>query len=406
MSAFIVSILFISMCLVIKADLDRWLPIQRDELTTVISVNNRALYKVDSDNKLKVIETDIGFKEVGSDIQDVSVNDDLGIWATSTDGKILFRTGTTATNLIGIAWKQNAGTGKSIATGRYGLVFDIDLQDLVHSLQGITATNPSPDTWSRQYGHLVMKISCSLRVCFVTNIYNQLFTTGLLPNINSPVMSSDYSWIDSDVMDIAAYGDKTLWKIDTNGTTWEAVNVFDSGFVKVNWERRGYQATKFKDIAVTDKKAFAISNDGGIHVRTGCPIFDFEDDDISTWQQTGTAFVHQPVVGEFTNRGKVGHKMIDTYSKKKDYSTTGSTSQGDSPAGTLTSPSFQIRTDYLHFLIGGGSPPRNYVALVVNGNEEKTSSGRSKFKAGVAMGRFWWDVGSFVNKCARIKVID
>ncbi len=219
------------------------------------------------------------------------------------------------------------------------------------------------------------------------------------------------------VKDISAHGENTLWKIDPSGHAWESVTPMDPHMIKTRWVRRGYQAEKFKSIAVTEDNAFALSEDGRLHVRLGCPIFDFEDDDISKWTKTGTAFDVQPVVSHTWSTGmkvlgKVGKRMIDTYSKRKYDSQPKDSSMlvGDTPQGTLTSPVFQIRSKYLHFMLGGGSHPNNYVALIVGGSEVRSRTANSRTQGSAygesAMSNFWWGVSGYLNKCAQLRIVD
>ena len=398
-----------------NGDLDSWQYINRGKDGRSIAVNNKALYVVKTDNNLDILEKDIGFEYFWLNIINVDVNDDLGLWMISINHDIFFRSGITASNLKGTSWLYQAGKLVSIATGRRGLVFASSSDRLVFTRGGITSGLPQGSSWPSVFGSGVDYVSCGQRVCFCITVYNGLWTTELLPNVDSPGMTLDWKLIYTNVKDVSAYGDKTLWKIDTNGDTWEAVDVLDSNFIKVNWERRGYQTTKFKDIAVTDKKAYALATDGRIYVRTGCPIFDFEDNDLKLWQQTGTAFADQPVLSETlfgAQTGKVGERLIDTYSKRNNATMPQNQSMiiGDGPHGTLISPFFQIRDSVLHFSIGGGTFPNNYVALVVDNSEAKTSSGNSRHipvvSGLVRLARFLWDVTELIGKCARIKLID
>ena len=84
--------------------------------------------------------------------------------------------------------------------------------------------------------------------------------------------------------------------------------------------------------------------------------------------------------------------------------------QGDPITGTSTSPLFQIRTKSLHFVIGGGSPPNNFASLYVDGTEVLQASGqsmdRTSAKGPIRAGRHYWDVSSYINKCAFLKLVD
>ena len=50
--------------------------------------------------------------------------------------------------------------------------------------------------------------------------------------------------------------------------------------------------------------------------------------------------------------GNTGTWHINTHCAQSSIGT--SVIQGDGPVGTLTSPLFQIRTEMLHYLVGGG----------------------------------------------------
>ena len=110
---------------------------------------------------------------------------------------------------------------------------------------------------------------------------------------------------------------------------------------------------------------------------------------------------------KWEKNGQVGERFIDTGSTYfiKDKTTPRDTTLKT----TMTSPYFQIRRDTLHFLIGGGSQPNNYVALIVDGQEKRTASGGKQISQAnlkYGMGRRWWDVTEFKGKCAKLKIID
>ena len=398
------------------ASQDQWQAINQGEPSTVIAVNNKALYAITSSNLMQVIHDDTGFSLTdGSHIIHIGVNEDNDIWITTSHHKIFYRLGVTSSNLKGTGWELIPGGLHGISTGRYGLVFGYNIYRNVYTRTGQSPSNHKGTSWHRTYGANVNDIACTKRVCFVTTLYKNLYTTSLLQNIDSPLMSRDWIHMDSNVIGIAAYGDKKVWKIDSNGAIWEAVNVYDENLIHLNWVRQSYEEGKFKDVSITDKYAFAVHDSGNIYVQTGCSIFDFEDDDISEWLQTGTAFEKQPVVSQTTIRGvpgKFGERCIDTFSKRKTYEMpdNDTSSQGDGPTGTVLSPEFQIRTDVLHFAVGGGSHPNNYVGLMVDNSEVRQSSGKSVERSvsgsKVRLSRYWWDVSEYKGKCGQIKVHD
>ena len=395
---------------------DEWQPINQGQQSLVIAVNNKALYAITSARRMQVLHDDTGFSVTdGSLMQDITVNEDHDIWITNTDGNVLYREGVSSSNLKGTGWVTLDGSLRGISTSRYGLVFGYHANGFVFTRLGLSSSDHRGTSWQQTYGGNVIDVACTKRVCLVTATYTTLYTTALLHNIDSPAMAHEWIHIDTNVSGIAAYGDKKLWKVDTHGVIWEAVNIFDENLLSLNWARRTYGEGRFKDVSITDKYSFAIHDDGKIYVQTGCPIFDFEDDDISEWVQTGNAFEHQPVVSQSGWNGvpgKFGERCIDTLSKRKTYTMPESSSslQGDSPTGTLLSPVFQIRTDVLHFAVGGGSYPNNYVGLMVDDSEVRQSSGKSLLRtvseSRIRLSRHWWDVTPFKGKCGQIKIHD
>ena len=373
----------------------------------MIATSKHALYQINIAKGLKSLHDDGGFVTMAHSIIDVDANDDYGIWITNIYLHIFFRTGVSSTNMLGTGWVQTDGLLKGITTGRYGLVFGYNHYTHTFKRGGIASSVHTGTYWHLLPGFHVIDESCARRVCFCINSLHKLFTTGLMASADSPSWTGSWIYIYPNVKDISAYGEKTLWKLDTNGFIWEAVNVYDSNFIKLTWERRGYQQQTFKDVAVTDKKAYAVGTDGNIYVLTGCPIFDFEDNDLSEWEKTGTVFEMQPTFSQNTVAGaigKVGKRCIDTLTSSQNVTI------GDSPVGTAISPLFQIRTTMLHFTVGGGSHPNNYVGLVIDGVERFQSSGKSVPKetstGKVRMGRYWWDVSAYVGKCASVKLVD
>ena len=411
--------LLVLICVVVclQGEIDDWQLVNRGGALTGIAINDKAVYVVNTGALVNIMTSDSGFVNIGHNTIDVAVNGDYGVWIANTDKLIFYRTGTSSGNLIGTGWSLIDGRAIGVATGRYGLVLHHTSGADVFIRNGITSGSHQGSGWTKVYGTGVKKLACAKRVCFcVNNTANFLISTKF-KDIDSPTMDEDWLFGNNDTSDMSAYGYNTLWRLDANGGAWQAVNMLDDTFSKFSWERRGHQTSDLKDIAVTDKLQFAISKDKGMRVLSGCAIFDFEDDDLSKWVQTGTAFAQQPVVSQQTfyehPSGKVGHRLIDTKSGRKNYSMSESAPEatiGDTPTGTLTSPLFQIRTDMLHFVIGGGSPSQNYVGLFIDGTEKFQSAGRSKNPVGPTgtrrSARYWWDVTSYKGKCAYLKIFD
>ena len=408
---------FLCLLVGIRAEIDKWQLVNRGGAVTVISTNDKAVYRINTAAALAVMQDDNGFEKLSDQTKDASVNGDYGIWIAKTGGGIQYRQGTSSSNLIGTSWLGIPGIATGAVTGRYGLAFHFNSHGNLYIRTGITSGSHQGSGWKHVYGSQIKKGTCAKHVCFIVAGQASLFASRKFQGIDSPPMSEDWVFTQEDTSDISAYGDNILWRLDGSGGAWQAVNVFDNVFNNIKWERRDYQTSNLKDIAVTDKVQFAVSKDNGLLLLTGCSIFDFEDNDLSQWVQTGTAFAQQPVVSQqtFYNRpsGKVGDRLIDTFSGRKDYSMPENAPEAtitDAPTGSLTSPTFQIRTDMLHFVIGGGSPPSNYVGLYIDDSEKFQGAGRSKDHYGHAgarrAARYWWDVTPYKENCAYLKIVD
>ena len=396
-----------------RAELDRWAYLNNGGSVTRLAANKEALYVVTNDSVLIILQRNGIFTQVDTSVADVDVNDNYGVWITRNNG-LFFREGVSSDNLVGSEWTQVAGNAKQVTSGRYGLLLIVNVIGEAYARAGITAYARTGSSWTFTNSLHVNKVSCGEKVCLLVNASGYLWSTGLLESIYSPTVSQ-WTPVEPGVKDISAYGNSRLWKVDGGGAAWEAVHL-DRNFFHVSWERHSYKGA-FKNIAVTDKIQFAVESDDFIKVFTGCPIFDFEDNNISLWKAEGDAFQKQPVVGQevaYNRRsGKVGDRFIDTFSSRTSYEMAegeASATQGDERTGTLKSPLFQIRTDMLHFIVGGGSYPSNYVGLYVQDVEVMRSSGESVDRVGpngaVRSSRHWWDVGNHKSKCAYVKVID
>ena len=124
--------------------------------------------------------------------------------------------------------------------------------------------------------------------------------------------------------------------------------------------------------------------------------WDFETGDLTGWEQTGDAFLHQPTYGDnptARRRGQPsrheGDYWIGGYERRpRPFDRPGAT-QGDSPQGTLTSSPFVITTSGIGFLLGGGCDMTTVRAeLVVDGRVVRSSTG----KCHESMNRVYWDV--------------
>ena len=75
----------------------------------------------------------------------------------------------------------------------------------------------------------------------------------------------------------------------------------------------------------------------------------------------------------------------------------------DHPQGTLTSPKFRIRYNFVSFLIGGGAHKRRTcVNLLIDGRAVLSSTGRNNNQ----MHQECWDVRKFRGKTAQIQMVD
>lgn len=402
-------------------ELDAWKKLNRGGSVSSIAVDNRALYVIDQAKTLMVIDSDGGIKTIESGIRQVDVDNENGLFIVKSTGAMSWRAGISSSDAVGTAWNTIPGLASGIATGRHGVLLHWNSGGSAFVGTGITSSNRGGSGW-KSNADIIKKSRCNKNVCFSLSLSGELFSSGLIGSGYSPELASQqlirYK-IGIDISDISAFSDSELWEIDSNGIVWEAVKSAEIQTLNSERVRRGYQTYKFRKIAVSDKMQFAIADDNHVRVLAGCSIFDFEDGDLSQWKQTGTAFAKQPVVSQEKHyrlgaSGKEGNRMIDTFSSRASNSVAEDAqraTQGNEPVGTLTSPSFQIRTQMLHFIIGGGSPPRNYVSLYVDGVERFQVSGTSRVKTGangkaVRAGRYWWDVSSYINKCAYIKLVD
>ena len=413
------ALLFAFICMmiirVVQTKLDSWQAIDKGGTANVIAVNDKALLMISTRNSLSIMYDDAGFHEIQpTGASDVDVNDDNDIWMTTKDYHIHFRIGVTSNNLKGTGWVHANGGLSGITTGRYGLVFGHNANREGHMRTGIIPSNHFGASWVSTPGYGIVAESCGKLICYITTANKHLFTSGEMDYIDSPTMRNDWIKISDNVLDVSAYGDRTLWILTKDKEVFEATNI-SSDIQAIKWVLRAPSSHQFKDIAVTDKIAFTIGDDNHIYVLTGCPIFDFEDNDISNWKQTGAAFAIQPVVsvttyGVIGTPGKVGHLFIDTASARKDYTMPESSYAGHAPVGTLTSPYFQIQTNMLHFKIGGGNHPYNYVSLLIDDIETFNSSGRGQSTSGtkgkMAMSRYWWDVTKYKGKCGKLRIYD
>eukprot|EP00656_Telonema_subtile_P025036 TRINITY_DN27172_c0_g1_i1.p1 TRINITY_DN27172_c0_g1~~TRINITY_DN27172_c0_g1_i1.p1 ORF type:complete len:639 (+),score=157.19 TRINITY_DN27172_c0_g1_i1:142-2058(+) len=137
--------------------------------------------------------------------------------------------------------------------------------------------------------------------------------------------------------------------------------------------------------------------------------FGFEDGNLGGWSATGTAFSTQPTKGDNPRaRGaeparQVGQFWVGTKEAYNGVKGKPGDIQGDSKVGTLTSEEFTVERDTLTFLLGGGDDEENeFVELVVDGKSVRKATGSNS----ESMERQQWDVGEFISKPARIRIVD
>jgi levanase len=129
-------------------------------------------------------------------------------------------------------------------------------------------------------------------------------------------------------------------------------------------------------------------------VPEGTVLADFEAD-YGNWQANGSAFGQGPARGTLANQQAVdgfrGKGLVNSYLN------------GDQTRGTLTSAEFEIRQDYISFLIGGGNHPgRTGICLMIDGRTVRIATGdnaeRLSWKS--------WNVREFSGSKARIEIFD
>ncbi|AQQ70987.1 Levanase precursor [Limihaloglobus sulfuriphilus] len=129
-------------------------------------------------------------------------------------------------------------------------------------------------------------------------------------------------------------------------------------------------------------------------------IADFEGEDYDRWKVEGQAFGKGPAKGTLPNQlevfGYEGQGLVNSFY------------HGDGTIGRLVSPSFEIKRDYINFLIGGGKHPgKTCINLKVDGQVVRTATGPNDSPGG-SEGLDWenWDVKNFIGKAAQIEIVD
>ena len=147
-------------------------------------------------------------------------------------------------------------------------------------------------------------------------------------------------------------------------------------------------------------------------------IFDFEDHDLSNWTLNGTAFSNQPTYGDNPSERFKGEERnepsnhrgdwwIGTYENRPSSSHPAGEKQGDSPQGSMTSPSFLIDTNFLTFLIGAGC--QNFetrAELIVDGDVIFETEAEKGSDSSETMSEKSWNVSGFNGSKAQLRLID
>lgn len=149
---------------------------------------------------------------------------------------------------------------------------------------------------------------------------------------------------------------------------------------------------------------------GGAHGAT--PLFansDFESGHLAPWTAEGDAFIYQPIKGDnpaARHRESSRHEgeyWVGGYENHNGDAGRPGDTFTDEATGALTSPEFEVREQYISFLIGGGEKPDELgVKLLCDGDEVQLATGRDS----ESMVRCNADVSAYVGKRARLVVYD
>jgi fructan beta-fructosidase len=132
------------------------------------------------------------------------------------------------------------------------------------------------------------------------------------------------------------------------------------------------------------------------HCRAGdLPIGHFGSTNFGDWTATGAAFNLGPTGDDFFFQLGIQNA--------RDHQVASSALAGDGPTGTLTSPEFKIKRNYISFLISGGDYERDTcLNFLVDGKIVRSATGwRSNRLAPDS-----WDVSEFRGRKARVQIVD
>jgi fructan beta-fructosidase len=124
-------------------------------------------------------------------------------------------------------------------------------------------------------------------------------------------------------------------------------------------------------------------------------IGDFRGAGFGDWVTTGTAFGSGPASGSLLPKLEIENAP--------DGAAASSEIEGDTPTGTLTSPTFKIQRKYISFLVAGGDYERDTcVNLLAGGKVVRSATGwRSDRLVPVS-----WDVSSWAGQTAQVQLVD
>ena len=179
--------------------------------------------------------------------------------------------GISSSNPHGSSFAIVDGNTTAVATSRRGVVIACN-RGQIYYRTSITPSNLKGGGWQSFQPGNYTQLSCSFRYCFAVDLSGKLMISGPFENKDSPSMEAMMRF-DANVTDVSAYGTSTLWKIDKNGHTLQAVNIQSDSFYKVDWERRGLYSdsnVKLKEIAATDKLTLGLdATNGDLRILTG-----------------------------------------------------------------------------------------------------------------------------------------
>lgn len=143
----------------------------------------------------------------------------------------------------------------------------------------------------------------------------------------------------------------------------------------------------FRDLTITEF--------GSVVQRPARLIGDFEGTTWGAgWTATGDIAAAGPTAAGLV--GQVGARLADTF-----------VGGGDAATGVITSPSFTVDRNFLHFLVAGGrhplgEEPATSVQLLVDGRPVRTATGDDSARLRPVQ----WDVREFAGRTAQFQILD